>query len=168
MTPELDAAIRQLLCICFPGDDSVFQYTRAWHDSAPEYSIVYMEGERALGHVGVVVREISCDGRPVQIAGVQNVAVHPERRRTGLSRHAMRAAMEEAARRGIPYGLLFCVPALEHFYRFLGWEKVDVRVTMLDAVGDDVPADDKNIAMTKDLTGTPLRPAEIHLMGRDW
>ena len=114
------------------------------------------------------VREIACDGRRVRIAGVQNVAVHPERRRTGLSRAVMHAAMDEAARRGLPYGVLFCVPKLEHFYHSLGWQKVEAAVTMIDGTGAEVPGDPKNIAMVKDLTAPPLRPKMIHLLGWDW
>jgi predicted N-acetyltransferase YhbS len=169
MTPALDVAIRELLCACFPNDAWNFSRTRTWHGSRPEYSIVYCEGARALGHVGVAVRELSCDGETVTVAGVQNVAVHPERRGTGLSRCLMHEAMEEAARRGLPYGLLFCVPGLERFYSFLGWERVEAAVTTADDVGDtEVPGDAGNIAMVKGLTDSPLRPKAVHLRGRDW
>ena len=168
MTPALDVAIRELLCECFPGEVRNFSHTRAWHGSGPTYSIVYCEGTRALGHVGVVVRKVACDRRPVMVAGVQNVAVHPERRRTGLSRRVMHQAMEEASRRGIPYGLLFCVPQLERFYHYLGWEKVAATAVMRDEHGTRVSTSDKNITMIRGLAGAPLSPREIDLQGADW
>jgi predicted N-acetyltransferase YhbS len=168
MTPGVEAAIRELLCTCFPDAAWNFAHTRAWHGSGPEYSIVSCEGDRAIGHVGVVVREIACDGVRTRIAGVQNVAVHPERRRSGLSRLIMRESMQEAERRGIPFGVLFCVPGLENFYHSLGWYKVEARVTMLDETGADAPTDPKNIMMVKQLGEAPFTATVVHLLGADW
>lgn len=167
MTPEMDAAIREMLCECFPADVETFRRTRAWHGSAPEYSLVGCEGEQVVGHVGVVAREIMCDGVPVKIAGVQNVAVRPRRRGEGIAQRLLIEAMEEAARRGIPYGVLFCLPELERFYGSLGWERVETEVTMVEG-GAEVVIDKKNVTMVKDLNGVPLRPSQMHLLGADW
>jgi predicted acetyltransferase len=168
MTLDTDQAIRRLLCECFPDNAGTFSQTRRWHGSGPEYSIVYAEEDCVLGHVGVVVREILCDGVPVRIAGVQNVAVSPSRRRTGLSRQAMQASMAEAASRGIPYGMLFCAPELEHFYRSLGWQRIEAAITTVNEDGTEASLDGKNIAMVKVLYGTPFTARDIHLQGADW
>ncbi len=167
VTPELDAAIRELLCTCFPDDAWNFRVTRTWHGSGPDYSIVYAEDGRVLGHVGIHVREVDCDGTRLRVAGVQNVAVHPERRGSGLAHRVMRASMEEAVRQGIPYGLLFCVPELERFYSRLGWVTVEPEVTMVYE-GVEQPIPGKNIAMVHDLESAPLRPGVVHLLGADW
>ncbi len=169
MTPQQDAVIRALLCECFGDDAGVFSHTRAWHGSGPEFTLAYFEEGRALGHVGVVVREIACDGRPVRIAGVQNVAVTPSRRRTGLARQLMQDAMREAGRRGLPYGVLFCVPALERFYHSVGWHRLDLPATMLHhETGAEIPTDPKNILMIKELGGEPFAARSVHLQGADW
>jgi hypothetical protein len=76
--------------------------------------------------------------------------------------------MGEAARRGIRFGLLFCVPALEHFYSQLGWRRTDRDVTMRDAVGQSVPLTAKNISMELALASDRLPPGSIDLEGRDW
>jgi hypothetical protein len=76
--------------------------------------------------------------------------------------------MAEAERRGIPYGMLFCVPGLERFYGSLGWSRVDVAVTMVDEAGREVQLDGKNIAMVKALNGAPFAAREVHLEGADW
>ena len=168
MTPEQEAALRDLLCECFPADVGAFSQTRAWHGSGPEYTLAYFEEGRALGHVGIVVREIACDDLPVKIAGVQNVAVTPSRRGAGLSRQLMEAAMEEAARRGLSFGLLFCVSELARFYSSLGWVRKDIPVTMVDDNGADVPTDPKNLLLVKELSGEPFTAREVHLQGADW
>ncbi len=167
MCSSLDEAIRKALCECFPADASAFAKTRAWHGSAPSYSLVHREGERVVGHVGVVVREIAAGGTPVTIAGIQNFAVVPDRRGTGLSRRLMEEAMAEAGRRGISFGLLFCVPGLERFYTSLGWRTLDVRARMVfEDVEIEIPA--KNIAMVLALAAKPFPSGDLHLGGPDW
>jgi hypothetical protein len=80
----------------------------------------------------------------------------------------MTVAMQEARRRGVGFGLLFCVPALEGFYARLGWRRTERAVTMRDAAGRTVPLTAKNISMELALAGDPLPPGPIDLEGRDW
>ncbi|MCC7518254.1 MAG: imidazole glycerol phosphate synthase subunit HisF [Verrucomicrobiae bacterium] len=167
MPAALDTAIRRALCECFPEDTAAFARTRAWHGSAPFFSVVVGEGRRVTGHVGVVAREISVGGARVRVAGIQNFVVVPDRRKTGLSRELMEAAMREAGGRGIPFGLLFCVPALERFYASLGWRTLPVRARMLfEGAETEVPS--KNIAMGLALAEEPFPEGELHLCGPDW
>jgi len=205
MTPEMDASIRRLLCVCFPKDAEAFSQRRAWHDCVPAYSLVAwsgvyhrpMDGVSAttppdctpdtaaasapfasaplatelsgvVGHVAIVIREIRCGGASVTVAGVQSLAVAPDFRGTGLSRRLMTEAMDEAKRRGIAFGLLFCVPGLESFYASLGWIRTDEAVTMRDKEGRPVPIPASNIAMFKPLGSTPFPTGPIDLRGRDW
>jgi GNAT superfamily N-acetyltransferase len=168
LSPELDRAIRELLCVCFPPDVAVFSQSRHWHGSAPAYSLVQRQGGAAVGHVGVVVREIRAGRSPVLIAGIQNLAVRPDGRKSGLGPELMTAAMAEARRRQIPFGLLFCVPALEKFYRALGWVVLPVDATMRDEAGRSVPIPGKNICMALSLGPAPFPPGDLDLRGPDW
>jgi predicted N-acetyltransferase YhbS len=163
-----DAAVRQLLCACYPADAGCFSRSRPWNGCVPEWSAISRAGGRVVGHVAVVVRTVSCAGRGAKIAGIQNLAVTPELRRTGLSRRLMTAAMREAERRGIRWGLLFCLPGLERFYASLGWKRLDVPVSMADALGRSAPIPAKNIAMALELAGESFPPGAIDLQGRDW
>jgi GNAT superfamily N-acetyltransferase len=43
MPADLDQRIRDGLCSCFPADRAVFSRTRAWHGSAPLYSVVLLQ-----------------------------------------------------------------------------------------------------------------------------
>jgi predicted N-acetyltransferase YhbS len=52
-----------------------------------------LEGDRAVGHVGVIEIPLRVGGRDVVVAGVHGVCVHPERRGRGHLRAAMREAL---------------------------------------------------------------------------
>jgi hypothetical protein len=96
MTPATDAAIRELLCICFPLDINVFSQTRYWHGSAPAYSLIQEQNGQVLGHVGIVVRLVRCGNAPALVAGIQNLAVRPELRGFGTGRQLVVESMNEA------------------------------------------------------------------------
>ena len=165
---ELDAAVRRLLCECFPSDVAAFSVRRAWNDVHPAFSVFGRHGDAVVGQVGIVERRIACGGVPACVAGVQSLAVAPGCRRSGLSQRLMFAAMQEARRRGVCFGLLFCVPELERFYARMDWRRIERAVTMRDAAGRPVPLTAKNIAMELALAGEPLPPGPIDLEGRDW
>jgi predicted N-acetyltransferase YhbS len=167
MPSSLDEAIRVSLCECFPADAPTFAKTRAWHGSAPSYSLVHREGARVVGHVGLVVREILAGGMPIKVAGIQSFAVVPDHRGTGLSRRLMEEAMGETKRREIPFGLLFCVVGLERFYASLGWRTLPVRARMVfEGAETEIPS--KNIAMGIALSAKGFPPGDLHLGGPDW
>jgi predicted N-acetyltransferase YhbS len=168
MTPEKDAAIRQLLCGCFPEDAVIFRKTRHWHGSAPAFSLVEEGQGRINGHVGVVVRAITCGARELTVGGIQNLAVRPELRGSGLGRALAARCMIEAKSRGLMYGLLFCVPALRRYYESLGWFTVGAPVSMLDSQGVKSQLPAKNICLAMRLGSTPFPPGNIDLQGADW
>lgn len=168
MPPATDAAIRRLLCDCFPADVAVFSRTRHWHGCAPLFSVVLGAGDRVVGHVGVIARTVQWGGGQVPVAGVQNVAVHPDLRGRGCGALLMSHAMAEAAHRGIPFGLLFCLPRLEKFYGALGWVTVADPVVMADANGHGVPSSDQSICMVLPLSAAAPPRGLIDLQGRDW
>ena len=165
---ELDAAIRRLLCDCFPADMTAFSASRAWNGVHPLYSVICRHRDRIVGQIGIVERLITCGGVPVRIAGVQSLAVVPDWRKSGASQRLMTAAMDDARRRGIRFGLLFCLPGLANFYARLGWRQIERAVTMLDAAGRSVPLTAKNIAMNLPLGDEKFPPGPIDLAGRDW
>jgi len=168
MSPENDAAIKRLLCECFPPDVQTFSKSRYWHGSAPIYTIIYRQGNEVVGQVGIVVRTIQCGGVPVEIAGIQSMAISPRDQGTMLAWALMRRAMKEAKKRGILFGLLFCVPSLERLYAAMKWERIDVITTMHDEKGKTVPIPGKNIAMVLKLADRPFPKGDIDLQGADW
>ena len=131
-------------------------------------SVFRWQAEIMVGHVGIVDRRVARGGVPIRVAGIQSLAVAPRWRKSGLSQRLMTTAVHEARRRGLCFGLLFCMPELESFYARLGWRRIDRAVTMRDGAGRTVPLTAKNIAMELALAGDPLPPGAIDLEGRDW
>lgn len=169
MTADLDQKIRDLLCLCFPPDVEIFSRLRPWNNVLPEYTVVYIDEGKLLGHVGVVYREIVCGDTHVAVAGIQSMAVHPDMRGTGLAQAIMKECMAEAARRGVRFGLLFCVESLANtFYQRQGWIKINERITMLDENGKQVGLPAKSAAMYLPLAGDSLPSGCIDLQGREW
>lgn len=170
MPLELDEKIRHGLVACFPADAEVFSRTRAWHGSAPAWSVLLLDAAHVVAHCGVVERSIRVGDVPLLIGGIQNVFVLPALRGQGLCDIVMRASMSEAMRRGYDCGLLFCTPALEKTYSRVGWKSLgdEREVTRIDESGDEVPIPEKNIAMYHALKRPEFPLGTIHLQGNDW
>ncbi len=169
ITPAQDAAIRAGLCACFPPDCEVFSRTRAWHGSPPAWSVLVEYEDLVVAYVGIVERQILVGQERVSVAGVQNAFVLPEYRGRGLFRQVMSAALEEARRRGLEFGLLFCTPQIGAKYARQGWRLLDDRsVTRLDEEGRSQPLPAKNATMFYPLANRNLPPGDVHLQGNDW
>ena len=168
MSAEIDAAIKRLLVTCFPPDVEEFSQSRHWHGSAPAYTLIHRQGNEVVGQVGVVLRTVRCGSVFADIAGIQSLAVSPRIQGTMLAWALMRRSMKEAKKRGVPFGLLFCVPSLETLYAAMKWERIDVVTTMNDEDGRTVPIPGKNIAMVLELAGRPFPQGDIDLQGADW
>ena len=169
MAPDIDHAIKKLLCECFTDDAAHFSRTRYWHGTAPSYSLIYSQDNQVLGHVGVVLRTVDAGGVQTDIAGIQNLAVSPQIRGSMVSWALMRRSMKEAKKnRSVPFGLLFCVPALEELYAAMKWKRIDAVVTMRDEEGNTVGIPGKNIAMVLELADRPFPEGNIDLQGMDW
>jgi len=126
-------------------------------------------GEAVIAHAGIVEREIRAGTTPIRVAGVQNVLVLPEFRGQGLFRQVMCAAMEEARRRGLDLGLLFCTPEIGRKYTRLGWLLLTGRqVTRIDEHGRAQPLPAKNVTMFYGLRLEAVPPGDLHLQGNDW
>ena len=168
LSPATDLAIRQLLCECFPAEREDFARRRAWHDSVPAYTVVARRADRITAHLAVVLRAVACAGGSVTVAGVQSFCVAAPFRGTGLSGRLMAQALHEARRRGIGFGMLFCLPELAGVYRAWGWSPTDRPVAMLDEHGKSAPLPEKNICMLIELGEQRFPSGPLDLQGRDW
>lgn len=169
LAPDLEASIRRMLVVCFPKDAAFFSQSRAWHGSAPSFSAVVVDGERVIAHAGVVERRVTAGGVPLDVAGIQNVAVLPEHRGTGLCRQVLGLAMDEALRRGLDCGLLFCEPKSVPLYARCGWlELPDLSVVRVDSDGLEKPLVEGNLTMWFPLAKQSFPAGAVHLRGNDW
>ena len=167
ITPAQDAEIRALLFEAFPDGRTSFAETRHWHGSAPQYSVVARRAGRVVGNAGIVVRDVRSGETAVRVAGIQNLGVHPHERGKNLGGKLLAKGVAEARRRGIAFGLLFCVPQLERYYASNGWKKIDISVIM-QYQGQTCPIPGKNIAMVQELTDRRFPGGDIDLAGADW
>ena len=168
MTPELDAAIRRSLCLCFPADQATFSRTRKWHGTGPAYSSLIELNNNVIAHVGVVERTLRFGEIPAKAAGIQNVFVLPDHRGQALADAVLLAAQDEAARRRFDCGVLFCVPELEKVYARCGWQTIHNQVVRVDETGSTQAIPSKNICMFLPIGLRVAPPGLLHLGGNDW
>ena len=169
LTKAEDAAIRSALCECFPADRELFAKTRAWHGTYPAWSVLVENQDRVIAHVGIVEQEILVGAEQVHVAGIQNVLVVPEYRKTDLFRRIMLTAVHEAHRRGLDLGLLFCTRELARIYGWLGWRLLKGRsVVRVDETGLLQSIPENNVTMFYPLRRPDIPAGDIHLLGNDW
>jgi GNAT superfamily N-acetyltransferase len=170
MPDTVDGEIRNLLCMCFPQDVTVYSYTRYWHGSAPAYSIICRAADRIciIGYIGVVIRQIACGQKQFTVAGIQNLVVHPRFQRKGIGTVLVKKAQFEALNRGISYGMLFCTQNLVKFYESMGWCVLKFPVMMENGSGEVLPVSDNDIPMVNVFTGISFPEGEVDLQGPDW
>jgi ribosomal protein S18 acetylase RimI-like enzyme len=82
---------------------------------------VRWEGERAVGHVGVIELPLVVDGSVHRIGSIHAVCTDPERRRRGLGLALMEEALEACAAR---YDTLVLTTVIPEFYAKVGFRPV--------------------------------------------
>ena len=167
--PDLDARIKEGLCVCFPPDAEVFSKTRCWHGSGPAWSVLIEHDGKVIAHVGIVDRTIRLDGEPVRVAGVQNVFVRPEHRGRRLSAQVLNAAMTHAHELRFDCGLLFCGNQTEKIYSRCGWRTLAVdQILRADESGGETPWALEGLVMFFPLRRKDLHAGRISLQGQEW
>jgi GNAT superfamily N-acetyltransferase len=108
-------------------------------------SVVLLDDqEKVLGVCAWVERTITMNETPYRIAGLSGVVVEEEWRGRGYGKLLIQGAIQEVARRGYDWAVLFCSPQRQTFYEQFGWRvlKGDITQTRLGSecgiVGDDL------------------------------
>jgi hypothetical protein len=108
--------------------------TLAWRDLVFAHAVrrvlAWDDDGRLVCHVGLFVREIRWDGRPVNVGGIGGVATLPHRREQGFASTALKRAAECFAEAKLDFGLLFCEAARFDYYHNRGWSRFHGTVTM--------------------------------------
>ena len=168
MPDQMDRDIRTLLCECYPEDTDVYSQARPWHGSSPVFSLICVKERGLAGYVGMVFREVTCDSELLIVAGIQNLAVLPAFRGGCVGKELVLRAQDEAERRGLLHGMLFCTPDLESYYVSMGWNGPAYRVTMNDLTGCLTPLPAGLIPMVKLFGAGIFPPGDIYLNGPEW
>ncbi|MDR0521750.1 MAG: GNAT family N-acetyltransferase [Planctomycetaceae bacterium] len=168
ITPVMDLSVRELLCRCFPDWSAIFQHRRMWHHTPPIFSVIAPLEERIIGHAAAVVRTITTTWNfRYNVASIQGVCVDPQYRNSGLAHRLLSAALEESARRGFLFAILFCKESLVPFYESQGWKLADDSMVMWNS--RDLPvAMRSNCPMYYELSDVPLPEGPLDVHSPSW
>ncbi|MCL2648000.1 MAG: hypothetical protein FWD61_13480 [Phycisphaerales bacterium] len=171
ITPQLDAALADLICLANPHEREIFRlHGRGWHGVKPLYCTFIEFNSQPIAYVGIADRTIRVgpENCLLRIAGPQNVSVHPNYRGQALSISALAHAMGEAQKLHFDAGLLFCSANLQRLYSKTGWLTLpNIPITRTQD-NQDLPLPEHNIAMFLPLQTKTFPPGPIHLQGNDW
>ena len=164
LQPEDDRQIRELLCLCFPEWSDIFRQYRIWHSTPPIYSVIVREQGQIIGHIAAVVRAITTTWNfRYNVTSIQGVCIAPDKRRNGLARHLLRAALQEAEQRGFLFAILYCKEFLVPYYLSQGWKLADDSIVMWNS--RDLPISmQSNCPMYYELSDVlfPEGPLDVH------
>ncbi len=169
ISPEMDAAVREVLVQCFPHNAEHFSRQRRWR-SPIEWSVVALDetSGAVCGGIAAIERVMSIAGEKLKVAGVGNVCMLPEYRGTGAIDSAMECFIDEAKAHGCDVGLLFCKQALEKVYARMGWRRLSCSVAVQDENGRNVEMPEDDLIMGMTFNGGEFPSGDIDLMGGTW
>ena len=166
--PDEDLQIRELLRLCFPDWSNIFQQHRTWHNTPPIFSVLVREQGQIIGHIAVVVRTITTTWNfRYNVASIQGVCIAPDKRHAGLASHLLHEALQEAARRGFLFAILYCKEFLVPYYLSQGWKLADDSVVMWNS--RDLPISMRsNCPMYYELSDVPLPEGPLDVHSPSW
>ena len=104
----LDADLRGLLSACFTGpDDHVFKVRRYFNEPPRWRWFMRKEGGGLAAHVAAHDKCLGHAGGELRIAGIAEVAVHPDCRGRGLAKLLLERLHRDCATFGVPWAALF-------------------------------------------------------------
>ena len=116
-------ALRTLTAAVYPPEVLATSPGRFFQWAPTQWSVLGWTAEgRLVTHVGIVTREGTLDGVPVEIGGIGGVKTHPQAQGRGYAsaalRHAITALRDDHQ---VAFSLLVCQEHLLPFYGRLGW-----------------------------------------------
>jgi nodulation protein A len=124
-------ALAGLLRPCFPRSAEVLTGPRSWISGRPELRVIAEQAGRPVAHLGVLRRFLQFESGPQLIGDIGLVAVHPDRRGTGLGAELLARTAAALHRLDLPFGFLTCGEQVAGFYEKAGWVRVANPVRMI-------------------------------------
>lgn len=125
--PALKRQVFQLLETCFPGITQAEQESLAlgqpWEQTSTPF--VYMHGELAITHVGLLELPLVVMGQSVRVGGIHAVGTRPEFRRRGHYRQVMAEVLQYCAGR---YDTLLLTTGQPALYEPFGFRVVQEHI----------------------------------------
>ncbi len=133
LTDADEGRIRALLVAAFPQYVEIFTAV-SWYAARPDHRLWLEDAEgRMAAHLDFEQRVIGGGDTDVFVAGVGEVATHPDWQGRGVGRLLM-AELQRVLRDELPvsFGYLNCREAVAGFYESVGWHRVKQPVRSLD------------------------------------
>ena len=165
------AAISALLVAAFPEHAEIFR-AASWYGARPDHRL-WLEGPDGapVAHLDFERRLVGIDDREVLVAGVGEVATHPDRQGRGLGRRLM-AELRRVLTTKTPtdFGYLGCREEVVGFYERVGWHRINQKTREIDPKsGEWTVSEEPTLILpaTAPLSAWP-REGAINLRGMWW
>lgn len=171
LTERHHQRICNLLVKAFPQYMELFSQV-SYYFSVPEYRL-WMEDEQGMmvTHLDFERRMISVNGVDVHIAGVGEVATHPDYQNQGLGRLLM-AQLKTILTEQLPvdYGILQCREEVTGFYQKVGWHRIEQAIHQQDIQTGDIQVNPGPIMILPIHKSTKywIRDGIVDLRGLPW
>ena len=158
----LDEKLRALFSACFTGPHDGRFKTQRFFNEMPQHRWLVREPGRVIAHVAIHDKTIGTQSGEFPIAGVSEVATHPDFRGKGLVRQLLAAAHGTLAARGVPFAVLF---GNWKVYSSSGYFPVSNPLRYLDSARNEWLVNPISGAMARQLGAAPWPAGEIDLRG---
>lgn len=171
LTPAEDDAIKRLLVAAFSQHAETFS-TASYSGARPECRLWLETPDGAMvAHLDFERRVIGVGDTDILVAGIGEVATHPDWQGTGVGRRmvgALRAILRTS--HPVPFGYLNCLEAVAGFYTSVGFHPSDRRVHEIDRETGQPGEFDGRCMVLPACAPIELFPAEglIDLRGLPW
>lgn len=169
--PDDHAAISALLVATFPRYAGIFR-AASWYGGRPDHRL-WLEGPDGtlMAHLDFERRLIGVGDRDVLVAGVGEVATHPQQQGKGLGRRLM-AELRRVLTADTPvdFGYLGCREEIVGYYERVGWHRIDQKTREIDPGSREWTVSDGPtliLPATSPLSAWP-REGTIDLRGMWW
>jgi predicted GNAT family N-acyltransferase len=130
-------ALKALTAAVYPPEVLASSPGQSLQWASAQWSVlVWNTAGQLIAHVGIVTREGTLDGVPVNIGGIGGVKTHPQAQGRGYASAALRrAAAILHDDHNVAFALLVCQEHLLPFYGRLGWRPFLGRLIVEQASG---------------------------------
>jgi GNAT superfamily N-acetyltransferase len=167
LTESDRSALRALSLAVYPPEVAAAWPGRSIEWAPAEQSVIGWDGDTAVCHVGLVLRDANWNDRAVRVGGIGGVKTHPAARGRGFASSAIRRALDFFRDRGdVDFVLLVCEPELVAFYERFGWRTFPGELRVAQR-GSTVPFT-LNLCMTAPVRIVEPFAGTIDLLGPPW
>ncbi|KUG06682.1 GNAT family N-acetyltransferase [Solirubrum puertoriconensis] len=165
---ELPAATQSTLGQLTHAEFGHVPIVQQYQWATPDWSMLLHDDQgQLMAFYNLVLRTVTFDGHPVQLAGLNNVITPPALRGHGYAKQLLLATEPQWWEPlGAQHGLLVCADHMMPYYRKLGWYPVEAALYFSQPDGQHHRFESN--VMLRSPSALQVHPAEIDLGGLPW